>query len=96
MQNRPRLQRRIRKAGVMPPLPKPAKNGSVPAIEYARADIAREVVQRRISAGMTRRELAVRAGVTPQTIRQLEAGKCLPRIGTMDRIDRVLPALHAR
>jgi DNA-binding XRE family transcriptional regulator len=84
----------MEKAGVMPPLPKAAKDGSVPALEFARADIAREVVRRRISAGWTQQELARRVGVRPETISRLEAGKHLPRAETIERIDRVLPALH--
>jgi DNA-binding XRE family transcriptional regulator len=83
----------MEKAGVMPPRPRRAKDGSVPAIEFARADIAREVVRRRISAGMTQQELAQRVGVRPETISRLEAGKHLPRTETIERIDRALPAL---
>jgi DNA-binding XRE family transcriptional regulator len=83
----------MEKAGVMPRLPKPAKDGSVPAIEFARADIAREIVRRRIAAGMTQQELAKRVGVRPETISRLEAGKHIPRTETIERIDRTLPAL---
>jgi DNA-binding XRE family transcriptional regulator len=83
----------MERAGVMPPLPRAAKDGSVPAVDFARADIAREVVRRRIAAGMTQQELARRVGVRPETISRLEAGKHLPRNETMVRIDRALPAL---
>ena len=86
----------MEKAGVMPPLPKAARDGSVPAVEFARADIAREVVRRRIAAGMSQQELAKRVGVRPETISRLEGGKHLPRTETIERIDRVLPALKAR
>jgi DNA-binding XRE family transcriptional regulator len=85
----------MEKAGVMPPLPRSDKDGSVPAIEYAQASIAREVVRRRISAGITQRELARRVGVRAETISRLEAGKHMPRVETMERIDSVLPALDA-
>jgi DNA-binding XRE family transcriptional regulator len=85
----------MERAGVMPTLPRTAKDGSVPAVEYARADIAREVVRRRIAAGMTQQELAKRVGVRPETISRLEGGKHLPRIETMERIDRALPVLKA-
>jgi DNA-binding XRE family transcriptional regulator len=77
----------------MPPFPRKAKDVSVPAIEFARADIAREVVRRRISAGMTQQDLAKQVGVRPETISRLEAAKHLPRIETMERIDRYLPPL---
>ena len=58
----------MEKAGVMPRLPKAAKDGSMPAIEFAIADIAREVVRRRIAAGMTQQELAKRLYVTKGNI----------------------------
>jgi predicted transcriptional regulator len=80
-------------AGILPPLPKIAKDGSVPALEFARADIAREIVRRRISAGLTQQELARRVGVRPETISRLEAAKHLPHAETIERIDRALPAL---
>ncbi|MGD0137402.1 MAG: helix-turn-helix domain-containing protein [Tepidisphaeraceae bacterium] len=83
----------MERAGVMPRLPKAAKDGSVPAVEFATVDIAREVVRRRIAAGMTQQELAKRVGVRPETISRLEAGKHIPQIETMERIDRVLPSL---
>ena len=86
----------MEKAGVIPPLPKAAKDGSVPAVEYARADIAREVVRRRIAAGMTQQELARRVGVRAETISRLEGGKNLPRNETMERIDRALPELKGK
>jgi DNA-binding XRE family transcriptional regulator len=94
--SRAEFDRLMEKAGVMPSLPRAAKDGSVPAIEYARADIAREVVRRRIAAGLTQQELAKRVGVRPETISRLEAGKHLPRTETIARIDRVLPALKAK
>jgi len=81
----------MQKAGVMPRLPKAAKDGSVPAVEFALTNIAREVVKRRIAAGMTQQELAKRIGVKLETISRLEAGKGVPRASTMERIDRILP-----
>ena len=83
----------MERAGVMPRLPKAAKDGSVPAVEFATVDIAREVVRRRIAAGMTQQALAKRVGVRPETISRLEAGKHIPQLETMERIDRVLPSL---
>jgi DNA-binding XRE family transcriptional regulator len=64
---------------------------SLPALQFAAADIAREAIHRRIAAGMTQQELAKRVGVRPETISRLESAKHLPRIETMERIDRVLP-----
>ena len=83
----------IERSGVMPALPKRAKDGSVPALEFARANVAREVIRRRIAAGWTQQELARRVGVRAETISRLEAAKHVPRIETMERIDRVLPGV---
>jgi hypothetical protein len=41
----------------MPALPKADKSGHAPAVAYARASIAREIVTRRARAGITQREL---------------------------------------
>jgi ribosome-binding protein aMBF1 (putative translation factor) len=86
----------MRRTSAMPAIPKAAKDGSVPALEYARADIAREVVRRRIAAGMTQQELARHLGVRVENISQLEAGKHVPRTATMEQLDRVLPAPQYR
>ena len=90
---RAEFDRLMEKAGVMPQLPKASKDGSVPAVEFATANIAREVVRRRIAAGMTQQELAKKVGIRAETISRLEAGKHIPRIETIERIDRVLPAM---
>src|SRR6266545_4594194 len=86
----------MERAGRLPPLPKPAKDGSVPALDFARADIGREVIRRRIAAGLTQQQLAKSVGVRSETISRLEAGKHVPRLETMERIDRVLPPLPRR
>ena len=79
----------MERAGVMPPLPKAARDGSVPAIEFARADIAREVVRRRIAAGMTQQELAQKIGVTRQTVNAIEQNKYSPSLELAFRIATV-------
>lgn len=80
----------MEKAGVMPPLPPTAADGSSPAVAFATATIARGVVRDRIAAGLTQRELARRAGVRSETISRLEAGKHIPTEETLLRIDQAL------
>ena len=94
--SRSEFDRLMEKVGVMPQLPEAGKDGSVPAVEFASANIAREVVRRRIAAGITQQELAKRVGVRAETISRLEAGKHIPRLETVERIDRVLPTLKRR
>jgi DNA-binding XRE family transcriptional regulator len=80
----------MEKAGVMPPLPPAAADGSRLAVPFAKASIARRFVRRRIAAGLTQRELAKRAGVRGETISRLEAGKHVPTEETLLRIDNAL------
>jgi DNA-binding XRE family transcriptional regulator len=80
----------MEKAGVMPPLPPAAADGSRPAVAFAEASIARDVVRRRIAAGWTQREQAKRAGVRSETISRLEAAKHIPTEETILRIEKAL------
>ena len=58
----------LAKAAVLPPLPEPDKNGNVPAVQYARATIARNLIRDRTAAGLTQRQLAKLAGVPVETL----------------------------
>ena len=71
-------------------LPTPAADGSVPAVAYARASIARSIRRDRLAAGLSQAELARRAGVRQETVSRLESGRhtITPRV--FDRIDKVL------
>ena len=80
----------MERAGVLPALPRAARDGSRPAIAAAEAHIARAVVCRRIAAGLTQQELARRAGVRYETISRLEGAKHVPRQETILRIDQAL------
>jgi DNA-binding XRE family transcriptional regulator len=78
------------KAVNLPPLPKPGADGNYPALEYVRATIARDIVRDRITAGLTQRELARRAGIRVETLCRIETGKHTASVPTIDRIDRAL------
>src|SRR4051794_32213639 len=62
----------------LPPLPPPDANGNYPAVEYGRASIARGIIQDRLAAGMSRQELARRAGIRLETLCRVESGKYSP------------------
>jgi hypothetical protein len=47
----------------LPPLPKALANGNYPAIEYARAVAARDIITARRRLGLSQAELARRAGI---------------------------------
>ncbi len=82
----------LAKAGTLPPLPQPDERGNMPAVDYARASIARGIIQDRVKAGLTQRELAKRAGVRVETLCRIETGKHTASVATIEKIDRVLQA----
>lgn len=80
----------LAKAGELPPLPEPDANGNYPAVEYARASLARKLIRDRVAAGLTQRQLATMAGVRVETLCRIETGKHTPSVPTVDKIDRAL------
>src|SRR2546423_6688783 len=82
-------------SGGMPELPRPDRQGNVPAVAYARASIAREIIARRIAAGLTQGELARLAGVRLETVNRVERGKNTPSTSTIAKLDAALAAAEA-
>ena len=87
-----RLQALLRTVedGRLPKLLEPDSRGNYPAPPYARASLARKIILRRKSAGLTHADLARRAGIRPETLRRLEKGRSTPDVDTVDRVIRVL------
>jgi ribosome-binding protein aMBF1 (putative translation factor) len=80
----------LAKAGELPPFPEPDAQGNYPAVEYARASLARKIIRDRVAAGLSQRELATRAGVRVETLCRIETGKHIPSVPTVDKIDHAL------
>jgi DNA-binding XRE family transcriptional regulator len=80
----------LAKMGELPPLPEGDARGNVPAVDYARASIARGVIQDRVEAGLSQRELAKRAGIRVETLCRIETGKHTASVATIEKIDRIL------
>jgi ribosome-binding protein aMBF1 (putative translation factor) len=80
----------LAKAADLPPLPAPNASGNYPAVEYARASLARKIIRDRVAVGLSQRELAAKAGMPVETLCRIETGKTVPRIPTVDKIDRAL------
>ena len=80
----------LAKAAELPPLPEPNERGNYPAVEYSRVTLARNLIRDRVQAGLNQRQLAELAGVRVETICRLEAGKHVPTIATVDKIDRAI------
>jgi ribosome-binding protein aMBF1 (putative translation factor) len=80
----------LAKAGELPPIPPPDAQGNYPAVEYARASLARKIIRNRVAVGLSQRELALRAGVRVETLCRIETGKHTPSVPTIDKLDRAL------
>lgn len=80
----------LAKAAELPPLPEPNERGNYPAVEYSRITLARNLIRDRVQAGLSQRQVAELAGVRVETICRLEAGKHVPSVATVDKIDRAL------
>jgi ribosome-binding protein aMBF1 (putative translation factor) len=74
----------------LPRLPREDARGNVPAVEYARASIARQIIAERIAAGLSQAELARRAGVRVETLNRIEKAKVTADIATVAKIDKAL------
>lgn len=73
-----------------PALPEPDADGYVPALEFVRATIARDIAAERRAAGLTQEELARWSGVRQETICRLEMGLHSPTVRTVEKIERAL------
>ena len=66
-------------AGVAgPALPKPDAQGNFPAVEYARASLARKIIKARRAAGLTQAALARRAAIRPETLNRIDGNLIAP------------------
>jgi len=83
----------LAKAADLPPLPKPDSKGNYPAVEYARASLARKIIRGRVEAGLSQRKLAELAGISFEHLSRIETGKHTPTVPTIDKIDRALKQL---
>jgi len=80
----------LARAAELPLSPKQSRSGHVPAVEYARASLARKIIRGRVEAGLTQRELAKRAGRSFEHLSRVESGLHTPSVLTIEKIERVL------
>jgi len=83
-------EKEYRRMEGVPALPEPAADGTVDAIAYARASVARDLILARRKAGMTQAQLAKSAKVRQETISRLESGLQTITEATMRKVWRVL------
>ena len=80
----------LAKAAELPPLPAPDAGGKYPAVPYARAALARNIIRARVKAGLTQTELAKLAGIRNETLCRLEGGRHTPSVPTITRIEHAI------
>ena len=73
-------------------LPRADADGNRPAVEFATATIARDLIRDRVAAGLSQKEMAERAGVRVETLCRIEKGKHVPSVRTIEKLDRALKA----
>jgi DNA-binding XRE family transcriptional regulator len=83
----------IREKVALPPVD---ADGNRPALAFADAAIAQTLVKRREAAGLTQKELALRAGIRPEVLNRAERGTTIPSVRTLTKIDKVLSARETR
>ena len=82
--------RRLAKEPGLPALPPSDSAGCYPAVEYARASLARKIIRRRQAVGLDQAQLAQLAGLRVQTLSRIESGQVTPTVASIDKIDRAL------
>ena len=70
--------------------------GNRPAVAFARASIARSIVQERRKLGLSQSDLAKLTRLRQETISRLEAGKNSPTVRTVEKIERALMQVAKR
>lgn len=81
---------RLSRAAKLPPLPEPDAEGNYPAVEYARALLARKLILRREALGLSQADLARRAGIRPETLNRIESGRVTPTVPSIEKVERAL------
>jgi DNA-binding XRE family transcriptional regulator len=74
----------------LPALPKPDRRGRVPAVEFSRVSLARDLICQRKAAGLSQQQLADAARVRQETISRIESGKHSVTIKTWDKVFKAL------
>ena len=73
-----------------PTLPEADADGNRPAVPFARAVIARSLIEQRTRLGWTQAELARRSGVRAETLNRIERGHVTPDTATIAKLEALL------
>lgn len=77
-------------------LPEPGSDGNYPAIEYARASLARKLILRREAIGLSQAALARAAGMRVETLCRIESGRVTPTLASVEKLNRAMSKLEGR
>jgi len=69
---------------------KPLPNGNYPALQYARASLARSIITDRYERGWSQAELARRAGIQPAVLNRIEKARVSADVATVEKIEKAL------
>jgi DNA-binding XRE family transcriptional regulator len=79
----------------LPSLPVADADGTVDALAFSRASIARDIIRDRQKLGLSQAELARRAGIRPETLNRIEKLKTSAATRILERIDQALTRAKA-
>lgn len=85
-----RLRQSAGETESLPELPAKLASGNLPAVQALRVGLARKLIKRRWSAGLTQAETARRAGVRVETLNRIEKAKVTADTATVSKIVHVL------
>jgi DNA-binding XRE family transcriptional regulator len=74
----------------VPELPAADSKGNMPALAFAEAAIAGNIVRDRKAVGMSQKELAQAAGIRVEILNRAERGVTVPSVRTLTKIENAL------
>jgi ribosome-binding protein aMBF1 (putative translation factor) len=74
----------------VPELPAADADGNMPAVAFAEAAIARNIVRDREAVGMSQKALAEAAGIRVEILNRAERGVTVPSVRTLTKIENAL------
>jgi DNA-binding XRE family transcriptional regulator len=80
----------------LPGLPAPDKKGNYPAIKALRVGLARKLIRRRWTVGLSQAEVARRAGIRPETLNRIEKARVTADTSTITKIVKILEKAERR